>query len=431
MATLVAFARDLFSDKARSDSTISDRLNHQYTTTMLVIFAFVVSTKQYVGEPIRCWSPAHFTENHDEYTNNFCWVRNTYFLPYDDEIPKEDQDWKRHFIVYYQWMPMILLFLSAGFYLPSVLWQTLADRSGLDVETTAQTAKDIASFQMKDDIRDRLYQKMVTQIHRYLSNCKKDNDVDDDDGMKVSCTLSLKHVFSKTVCRPCGRQKGNYLTSLYLCVKSLYLVNVFFQFLLLNAFLDADFYLFGIRAIQSLTRGEEMVATRLFPRVTMCDFKVRRLGSIHRYTVQCVLSVNLFNEKICLFLWFWFLIVAVVTFTSLLKWSLRAVVKIDRRRYVLRHLRLAGVLGWKDSDEKMEKEQKLSSALQEFVDAYLKQDGVFILHMINQSTNTLVAFDLTTSLCLNYLRKKGLINLLPQKKSAETEEDNKSESYNY
>ena len=59
-----------------------------------------------------------------------------------------------------------------------------------------------------------------------------------------------------------------------------------------------------------------------FPRVTLCDFHIWQQGkNVNRYTVQCVLPINLFNEKIFLLVWFWLVFIAVATFVSLLQWT--------------------------------------------------------------------------------------------------------------
>ena len=151
--------------KSRNDDDFADRLNHRFTTAIMIMFAIVVSTKQYVGEPISCWVPAHFTGNHESYTNDYCWVRNTYYLPFEEYIPKEHEDSKRHMIPYYQWMPMILLVQALFFYLPIMVWRTLNRKSGIDVNNIVEAGETFQSAS-KAANRDATLNYMTKQMDR-------------------------------------------------------------------------------------------------------------------------------------------------------------------------------------------------------------------------------------------------------------------------
>jgi len=51
----------------------------------------------------------------------------------------------------------------------------------------------------------------------------------------------------------------------------------------------------------------------------LCYLQVRGqdMVNVHPYTVQCVLPINLYNESIYVFLWYWMILVAVLsTFRS-------------------------------------------------------------------------------------------------------------------
>ncbi len=132
-----------------------------------------------------------------------------------------------------------------------------------------------------------------------------------------------------------------------------------------------------------------------FPRVTMCDFNVRRLGNLHRYTVQCTLPINMYNEKIYMFLWFWFFFVAIMTLISFVTWLLRALMKLNRTRYIQNHLLAAGRIH-RYHDEQMPRE--LRQDMRKFVRSYLRSDGVFILHLIGHNTNHVTVTEIIAAL---------------------------------
>lgn len=371
--------------KARNDDDFSDRLSYRYTAGLMILFSILVSTKQYVGDPIQCWVPAHFTGNHEEYTNNYCWIRNTYYLPYEEYVPKEHEANKRMMIPYYQWVPIFLLIEALLFYLPIVLWRTLNNRSGIDVNNIIEAGETFTNTEMSEN-REKTLRYMTKQMDRYLSAQRE---------ISTGCTISLKHCLSRTCCIMCGRRKGNYLISLYLFVKVIMFVNAVCQLFLLNALLGQEFHVYGFEVIQSIINGTDWTASPRFPRVTMCDLKVRRLGNIQRYTVQCVLPINLFNEKIFLFLWIWMVFVAVVTAIGLLTWILRAAFSVDRHRYIKKHLQLMDKLE-RDTDKKM---------AVKFVEEYLRQDGVFVMRLVGHNTNALTVTEFVCQLWDNFRNK--------------------------
>lgn len=261
----------------------------------------------------------------------------------------------------------------------------------------------------------------------------------------TDCTLSIAHCLTSCCFnRCCGRRYGNYLTIVYLCVKLLFVANAVLQLFALNFFLGQDFHLYGVHVIRALISGADWTASERFPRVTMCDLRIRRLGTVQRYTVQCVLPINLFNEKIFLLLWFWLAFVAAASTGSLILWFVRAIFEMDRVRYVKKHLLLMNRIKTRAPDRngatcdvsgtssaasssnnivsrhrQHRYHQKSASSdessveadrlrVKRFVREYLKADGVFILRLVSHNTNAVTVTELTCCLWDSYREKEPM-----------------------
>lgn len=198
------------------------------------------------------------------------------------------------------------------------------------------------------------YKASVRMKHKCF-NCRY---ADSHRNYSGSMTLSIKDCCSRIFCFMCGRRRGNYLVTLYIIVKILYILNIVGQIFVLGEFLGFNYFSYGIQFFKSLAYGEseEMVIVPAFPRVTMCDFRVRVLGNVQRYTVQCVLPINLFNEMIYLFLWWWLMLVGILSILSLLSWFVKIVLNRDGERFMKKHLMLLNRIFPRDPNDLIDSE---------------------------------------------------------------------------
>ena len=100
----------------------------------------------------------------------------------------------------------------------------------------------------------------------------------------------------------------------FLCLFCLWIGQLF----LMDRFLGGTFFTFGIEVISFALRDEEDrvdPVIYVFPRMTKCTFhKFGSSGEIESHDALCILPINIINEKIYVFLWFWFLLLTVLTF---------------------------------------------------------------------------------------------------------------------
>ncbi|VDN98630.1 unnamed protein product [Rodentolepis nana] len=191
-------------------------------------------------------------------------------------------------------------------------------------------------------------------------------------------------------------------------------------------YLNGEIFIFGIEALRDLMNTRFWDQTGSFPRVALCDFELRQMGSNqHRYTIQCVLRINIFNEKIYIFLWFWFFLVSVLNLLSLLKWCYKILLKSVRVLFIRNLICIyfnihASKCQLPSSDKEKQKSQIAISdifktkedmqASQVFSEDILGQDGVLLLRFINMNVGPSSAAELAGVIWIKYRKTAASIS---------------------
>nr|AFC34074.1 INX13 [Hirudo verbana] len=401
-----------------------DRISSRYSVVLLVLFAVLVSMNQYVRNPITCWTPDHFSGGHTKYATSLCWVKNTYYLPWNETVPREHEHEKKQMIPYYQWVPFILVAQAVMFYLPSLVWHSFNSRAGVDADNILAAAH---TFSMTDKVetRDRTMKMLVQQLHRFLRSHNNDG----------------KHNQRCCHCHCSTKRVGNYLVLIFLVSKLLYIANTVGQMFLLGKLLSTRYLTFGFDLTKRLFDNQDWTEAHdvAFPRVTICDFKVRGQDMInpHPYTIQCVLPVNMYNEKIYIFLWYWIIFVFALSVLSFVVWFLRCLVASDREKFVKNHIIEASEMQRRQDKQAIEmkmdkKPRKIGSQtklpqtysgtdsgsslenihleaddmdknIRRFSRSYLMQDGELILRLIAHNTNHVTTTEVINELYRNWI----------------------------
>ncbi|VDK45010.1 unnamed protein product [Anisakis simplex] len=381
----------------RCDDDFVDRLNHYYTPVMLAVACFIISAKQYGGTPIECWVNPHSRESMEEYIESYCWIQNTYWVPMYENIPDDLTAREKRQIGYYQWVPFILIAEALMFSVPCMMWRLLNWQSGLNIQQIITTACDIQAIADIDTKRNAV-QTLSASI------------VDFIDLQSPSDAFPHRSMFSAFKCYRFVHHNlvaGHYATGLYLLTKLLYTANIVLQFMLLNAALKSDEYLlFGFQVLSDLLCGKPWTESGHFPRVTLCDFEVRYLANLNRYTVQCALLINIINEKVFAFFWCWYLLLMIVTSCSTIFWILSFIFISEKIDYISRFMTIAETV-------ERNKEGKLRGAylrgpfaiitiaphlVDKFVINFLKSDGIFTLRLMANHAGELVVLDVVRCL---------------------------------
>lgn len=393
-----------------SDDNYIDRMSYYYTNMFLLFYAMLSVSEEWFKFPVKCFCPVTFTPEEVVYANHVCWIEKMYFVPWNRTIPSDyDIRQLEMQIQYYQYVPVTCLMLAFLFYFPRLVWKQCTNSSGLKLKRLIDMA---LSYQLEDantlQLNELKYQYGLITTDPYSEERRKDIVKTLTEYIDLYCMKAepfragilpkLRERFGTLCYLGVGRHYGNFFPALQMGVRALYFLNAFGQLCFLNAFIGNDFAFYGYEVLKRFFEGEEhYIGTSRFPIVTLCDLEIRRMFTFYRYTIQCVVPINIFNEKFFLFLWCWLVVLSLLSVVNLF---------VTFGLFVTPHWNLSFLkkyLAMNDIYSRGDKSMRIP--IRRFYN-HLKQDGVFILRLLAQTTNTVVVSEVIRELWVKFRERE-------------------------
>ena len=234
----------------------------------------------YTGKPIQCWVPQEFTKAWEEFSENFCWVSNTYFLLPKDNIPITKEEVKHiRFLTYYQWVAIVLAGQAMMSWVPHLIWRVGSRRLPLLLKNAREAA-------IPDtDLRRKAVSCLVSALEEQAES--------------QSRFLRIKNVLGR-----CGVMPSARLSALFFVCRILFIGNSVGQVYLMRRFLGTKNTFFGYEVMRNLIQGISWDQSGHFPRITFCQIPIRRMGQSGNSQLTwvnlllwCCLSVSSDSDK--------------------------------------------------------------------------------------------------------------------------------------
>jgi len=272
------------------------KLHYRATTLLLLLSVTLVTALEWIanGKSITCIQegPDDSWNIPPNVINTYCYIMSTFTLPRQlaggvlgDTVagpgvgaynPKTDDVTYK---AYYQWVPFVLMLQACLFYAPHLLHKNW---EGGKVQGIISGLNSLLLD--RSDRRNK---------HRILAQYLVEN-------------LNSHNIWAFKL----------------IIAESIYFLNVLGNIYLMDVFLGGEFRTYGVQVASLMQEDPEDRTdpmSRVFPRVSKCTFKkFGPSGTLQTHDTLCVLPINIINEKIYVFLWFWLLILLVITLFSLL-----------------------------------------------------------------------------------------------------------------